>query len=148
MTEIKCGTASWGQRVYDRGWRENRDRIFRAATTRKPFRGPKHSCYPDLEKRLSDFAWEWDGQFLFVSAETKLKAKELAQEANISRNTVEANRSSVQKFMHRAGFSLHRKTSICQKLPVDYEKKLVALLPALCHRPAEAPELPRRIGRK
>jgi hypothetical protein len=36
-----------------------------------------------------------------------------------------ASRSWVQKFMARKGFSLRRRTSICQKLPPNFEEKLV-----------------------
>lgn len=110
-----------------RGWRKNRDRIFRAAPTRKAFRGPKSGRYPDLEKGLAEFVRERRGQFLPVNGETiQLKARELAREAGLSRDTFKASRSWVQKFMRRAGFSLRRRTSICQKLPADYEQKLIA----------------------
>ncbi|KAG0416204.1 hypothetical protein HPB47_006615 [Ixodes persulcatus] len=67
------------------GWRKNCDRIFRAAPTRKAFYEPKSSHYPDLENR---------GQFLPVNAETiQLKARELAREAGLSRDTSKASRS-------------------------------------------------------
>lgn len=109
-----------------RGWQKNRDRIFQAAPTRKAFRGPKHGRRPELEK-LADFIEERCGQFLPVNTEViQLKARELAREAGLSRNALKASRSWLQKFMRRAEFSLHKRTSICQKLSAEYEEKLLA----------------------
>lgn len=109
-----------------RGWRKYRDRIFQAAPTRKAFRGPKNGRYPTIEKDLAEFVRKRRGQFLPVHAElVQLKARELAREAGVPRDTFKASRSWVQKFMRRAGFSLRRRTSICQKLPAEYEEKLL-----------------------
>ncbi|KAH7977374.1 hypothetical protein HPB49_001100 [Dermacentor silvarum] len=102
------------------GWRKYRDRIFQAAPTRKAFSGPKNFRYPTIEKDLAEFVRKRRGQFMSVHAELiQLNARELA------RDTFKASRSQVQKFMRRAGFSLRRRTSISQKLPAEYEERLL-----------------------
>lgn len=109
-----------------RGWMKFRERIFQAAPTRKAFRGPKTGRFPEIEVDLAEFVRQRRGQFLPVNAElVQIKARELAREAGVPRDTFKASRSWVQKFMRRAGFSLRRRTSICQKLPAEYEEKLV-----------------------
>ncbi|KAH7981552.1 hypothetical protein HPB49_025330 [Dermacentor silvarum] len=56
----------------------------------------------------------------------QLKARELACEAGVPRDTFRASRSWVQKFMRCAGgFLLRRSTLICQNLPAEYEEKLL-----------------------
>ncbi|KAM7308949.1 uncharacterized protein ISCGN_012580 [Ixodes scapularis] len=46
--------------------------------------------------------------------------------ARIFRNAAfRASRGWVERMMKRSGFSLRRRTTICQKLPVDFEDKLV-----------------------
>lgn len=63
---------------------------------------------------------------LQVSCEDiQTKARELAQRDGISRSTFKASRGWVQKFMRRNGLSLRRRTTICQRLPADYEERLV-----------------------
>ncbi|KAL1424619.1 hypothetical protein MTO96_020023 [Rhipicephalus appendiculatus] len=103
-----------------RGWRKCRDRIFQAAPTRKAFCGPKTGRFPKIEEDLAEFVRQRRGQFLPLNAElVQIKARELAREAGVPRDTFKASRSWVQKFMRRAGFSLRRRTSICQKLPPE-----------------------------
>lgn len=109
-----------------RGWRKCRDHIFQAAPTRKAFRGPKTGRFPKIEEDLAEFVRQRRSQFLPVNAEpVQIKAREFAHEAGVPRDSFKASRSWVQKFMRPAGFSLRRRTSTCQKLPAEYEEKLV-----------------------
>ena len=52
------------------------------------------------------------------------KAKEVAKVLNIPNQEFKVSRGGVDRFMKRAGLSLRRRTSIYQKFPVDFEKKL------------------------
>uniref|UniRef100_A0A1E1X1Z9 HTH CENPB-type domain-containing protein n=1 Tax=Amblyomma aureolatum TaxID=187763 RepID=A0A1E1X1Z9_9ACAR len=110
-----------------RGWRKHRQELFNCNSQRKGFRGPKKGRFPDLEHRLADFVCEQRSRLLGVSIEMlQCKARELARDAGLAPNEFKASRSWIQKFMRRAGFSLRRTTSICQKLPEDFESKLLA----------------------
>ncbi|KAE8745947.1 hypothetical protein FOCC_FOCC007308 [Frankliniella occidentalis] len=93
-----------------RKWRRNKLKLSACPKKTRAFRGRKSSS-PDLEKTLSDFRLcsRW------TSPANKKKPF----------RSFEASRW-LQKFMVRHGFSLHRRTSICQKLPADFEEKLVA----------------------
>ncbi|KAJ1519761.1 hypothetical protein ONE63_005017 [Megalurothrips usitatus] len=55
-----------------------------------------------------------------------MKALEVARKVDIDRASFRASRGWMDEFMRRQGFSLRRRTSICHKLPADFEAKLVA----------------------
>lgn len=109
-----------------RGWRKLRQEWFNCNSHRKGFRGPKKGRFPDLERRLADFVGEQRSRLLCVSIEMlQCKARELARDAGLMPNQFKASRSWIQKFMRRTGFSLRRTTSICQRLPENFESKLL-----------------------
>ncbi|KAH7969021.1 hypothetical protein HPB52_013688 [Rhipicephalus sanguineus] len=86
-----------------RGLRKCRDRILRAAPTRKVFRWPKTGRFPKIEEDLAEFVRQHRSHFLPVNAElVQIKARELAREASVPRDTFKASSSWVQKFMRRA----------------------------------------------
>ena len=53
------------------------------------------------------------------------KANEVTRAWNIQRHVFKASRGCVDRFMRCNGLSLRRHTAICQKLPTDFEEKLV-----------------------
>ena len=53
------------------------------------------------------------------------KVNEVARARNIQRHVFKANRGWVDCFMRCNGLSLRRCTAICQKLPTDFEEKLM-----------------------
>ncbi|KAH8038338.1 hypothetical protein HPB51_001121 [Rhipicephalus microplus] len=96
------------------------------APTRNAFHGSKTSRFSEIEADVAEFVRQRRGQFLPVNPElVQIKARELAREASMPRDTFKASRSSVQKFMRLARFSLRQRTSICQKLLAKYEEKPV-----------------------
>ncbi|KAM7299429.1 pogo transposable element with KRAB domain [Ixodes scapularis] len=105
-------------------------RLKRAALNdlaKKGFNGPQRGRFPELESALSDFVKELRTNQLPVSSDIiKVKALQLALSFRIPRTSFKASRSWITKFMKRKGFSMRRRTSICQKLPEAYEEKLVA----------------------
>lgn len=109
-----------------RGWRLQREALFKCEPGRKGFRGPRCGRHSELEKKVAEFVIEQRNRLLGVSVELiQWKARDVAREMGIPRENFKASRGWAQKFMRRNGFSLRRTTSIRQKLPADCEAKLV-----------------------
>lgn len=109
-----------------RGWRLQREALFKCEPGRKGFRGPRCGRHTELEKKVAEFVIEQQNRLLGVSVELiQWKARDVAREMGIPRESFKASRGWAQKFMRRNGFSLRRTTSIRQKLPSDYEAKLL-----------------------
>lgn len=110
-----------------RRWRKQKTSLLACAATRKAFRGPRKGAFPEVEEVLTDFVKERRGRGLAVTADiVQMKAREIARERGIPALKFKASRGWVQKYMKRAGFSLRRRTSVMQKLPGDYEEKLIS----------------------
>lgn len=110
-----------------RRWRGQRNEIFACAATRTAFTGPKKGRHPEVEVALAEFVETQRSAALPVTTEVlQAKARELARERGVPRELFKASRGWLQKFMKRFGFSLRRRTSICQKLPGDFEEKLIS----------------------
>jgi hypothetical protein len=106
-----------------RRWRTMKNDLFTCQRTRKSFSGPKKGMYPELDAAVLSFFKELRGKGLPVTRDVlMLKAKEIARNSNIQ---FKASRGWCDKFIRREGLSLRRRTTICQKLPKDYEEKLV-----------------------
>lgn len=96
-------------------------------SSRKAFRGPKRGRHPEVEPVVADFVKEQRSKRLAVTAEMiQAKAREVARHRGIPHGEFKASRGWVERFMKRAGFSLRRRTSVCQRLPADFEEKLVS----------------------
>lgn len=107
-------------------WRKAREQIFKGAATRKKFTGPRRGRHPELEKELCEFVRSERCSGFAVTADAmQTKALEIATRMNIPSAVFRASRGWVERMMKRNGFSLRRRTTICQKLPLDYEDKLV-----------------------
>lgn len=107
-----------------RRWRANRIRIVACESTRRAFRGPKQGEHGQLEDVVAEFVIEKRKNGLPVTAQLiQKKARAVSDTLNIE--NFKACRGWVDKFMKRKGFSLRRRTTICQKLPADFEQKLV-----------------------
>uniref|UniRef100_A0A224YXZ2 Pogo ele1 orf1-h 1e-40-j 4 n=1 Tax=Rhipicephalus zambeziensis TaxID=60191 RepID=A0A224YXZ2_9ACAR len=109
-----------------RRWRGQREKLFACAATRMAFTGPRKGRHPEMETALADFVRTQRAAALPVTTEVlQAKARELSRERGVSAADFKASRGWLQKFMKRFGFSLRRRTSIAQKLPADYEEKLL-----------------------
>lgn len=110
-----------------RDWRKKRVLIFKCNREKRAFRGRKSGLFPDLEVTVAAFVREKRSAARLVTAEMiQTKALQVAKDQNIPRKEFKASRGWVERFMRRNNFSLRRRTSICQKLPADFEEKLVA----------------------
>lgn len=109
-----------------RRWRTQRERIFACAATRLAITGPRECRHHEMEMALADFVQTQRAAALPVTTEVlQAKARELLRERGLSRAHFKASRGWLQKFMKHFGFSLRRRTSIAQKLPGDFEEKLI-----------------------
>lgn len=107
-----------------RRWRADRIKIFACEPKRRAFRRT-NARYPLLEDELEEFVKGKRKNALPVTAkDIRMKALEIATRYGLT--TFKASRSWIDKFMRRKGFSLRRRTTICQKLPPDFEQKLVS----------------------
>lgn len=107
-------------------WRRQRDQIFSCASTRKKFTGPQRGQHPELEAEVAEFIREERKNGFSVTCDgIREKANAVAKRLDIPRNVFRASRGWVQRFMKRQGFSIRRRTTICQKLPQDFEQKVI-----------------------
>lgn len=108
-----------------RYWRNQKSKLSVCNARKTSFRG-RRAVHPELEDKVADFVREYRARSLPVSAELiRTKAVELAREAGLSREEFKGSIYWVRRFMRRKGFALRRRTSICQKLPEEYEDKLI-----------------------
>jgi hypothetical protein len=66
-------------------------------------------------------------EVLITCETTKYKARELAKSHNITQHNFKASTGWCVQMMWKNRFSLCRRTSLCQKLPADFEEKLVPI---------------------
>ena len=84
----------------------------------------RSALYPDLEKEVA--AWITEKRNAGTDVSTTvicLKAKSVVQ--NLGLHQFKASRCWCYRFMDRYGFSIKRRTTVAQKLPQDYEEKLI-----------------------
>ena len=85
------------------------------------------ALFPDLEKELACWIKEKrQGGFGVSTNVIRLKAKVIAQKSGLPEGKFRASKSWCYRFMERHGFSIRRRTTVAQKLPKDYEDKLIS----------------------
>lgn len=108
-----------------RDWRKQKETIFASKATRKGFSGPKQGRFAEIEERLAEYVQEQRAAQRPVTTDLlKVRAMQLALQTGLTRSDFKASRCWLTNFMKRKGFSLRRRTGICQKLPEEYEEKL------------------------
>ena len=107
-------------------WRKHKDAIFACKQSQKKFTGLHKGRHLVVDCEVSEFVLERRKYGLPVTGDiNREKANEVARAQNIQRHVFKASCGWVDRFMRRTGFSLQRCTAICQKLPTDFEEKLV-----------------------
>ncbi|CAC5369508.1 unnamed protein product [Mytilus coruscus] len=107
-----------------RNWRKLKERLQKMPKTKKANRGSAPH-FPDLEKALMPWVTDRRQQgFALSTTELRLKAIHLSKSLPDLKNF----RGSIDwcyGFLRRHDLSIHRRTHISQKLPADYEDKLL-----------------------
>ena len=107
-------------------WRKHKNAIFACKQSWKKFTGHRKRGHPEVDHEVLQFVLEWRKNGLPVTGDIiREKANEVARARNIQRHVFKASRGWVDRFMRCNGLSLRRHTAICQKLPTDFEEKLV-----------------------
>lgn len=108
-----------------RRWRSGKKAIFNCRSTSKAFTGPKRGRYPAVDDAVARFVVERRASALPVTRQI-LQLKALEEAKNQGIGNFKASFGWCRRFMIRNGFSLRRRTTICQKLPADFDQKLVS----------------------
>lgn len=83
--------------------------------------------FPDLEKELAYWINEKrQGGFEVSTNVIRLKSKVIAQKYGLPEGNFRALKSQCYRFMELHEFSIRRQTTVAQKLPKDYEYKLIS----------------------
>lgn len=101
--------------------------LLACAVTRKAFCDPQKRPFSEVEEVLTDFVKERRGRGLAITGNiVQTTAHKTAKECGIPALKFKASRGWLQEYTKRARFSLQRWTSVMQKLPGDYEEKLIS----------------------
>ena len=106
-----------------RRWQSQREKLLKTPRNKRALRY-RSALYPDLEKEVA--AWITEKRNAATGVSTTvicLKAKSVAQ--NLGLHQFKASRCWCYRFMDGYGFSITRRTTVAQKLPQDYEEKLI-----------------------
>ncbi len=105
-----------------RGWRKQEDALKKTKKSRKAFRGDK-ARWPELEDRVEAWVNEQRAAGRGISTVLiRLKAKTFAEDMKIGE--FQGGPSWCFRFMKRKDLSIRQRTTVCQKLPKDWEEKL------------------------
>lgn len=109
-----------------RYWKKQKSSLQNTKPGRRAFRGPKQGKFPAVEEELLKYVRQMRSSCLAVSCEMlQFEARKIAHEKGIPAAAFKASRGWVTRFMRRHQLSLRRRTTLCQRLPQDYEEKIV-----------------------
>lgn len=109
-----------------RYWKKRKSSLQNTKPGRRAFRGPKQGKFPAVEEELLKHVQQMRSSCLAVSCEMlQFEARKIAHEKGIPAAAFKASRGWVTRFMRRHQLSLRRRTTLCQRLPQDYEEKIV-----------------------
>lgn len=110
-----------------RRWRKDYDRLRSANSTRKAFRGPKKGRFSEIDEQVALFVKAKRDEGKPITREIMvMKAIEVATELGVPRTEFKASIGWCRRMMRRFGLTLRRTTSVCQKLPGNFEEKLMS----------------------
>lgn len=109
-----------------RYWRKQKARLLTAKPASKAFRGPKQGKFPALEQELLTYVEQVRKSGCAVSTEMlQFEARRIAVAKSISAAEFKASRGWITRFMRRNSLSIRRRTTLCQRLPSDFEDKVL-----------------------
>lgn len=109
-----------------RRWITEREKLEKAPKNKRAFRGKKCK-YPAVEDELYKYVIETRKSGYAVTTEMlQVEANHIARRKNIPPNDFRASYGWIRRFMVRKDLSIRRRTTISQKLPEQYEEKILA----------------------
>lgn len=109
-----------------RRWCGQKEHLASASSTRRAFRG-KPCKYPEVENELLSYVTEVRNNGFALSTDMlRFRALELADAKGIPRADFKASAGWIRRFMKRKNLSIRRRTTMCQRLPGEYEDKLLS----------------------
>ena len=108
-------------------WRRTKENLEKMPRLKRANRGKK-AAWPELEKDLLDWIMEKRNNGLAIQPSlVRMQALEMAkkEKCGIQAGPFKAGNHWCQRFMKRNGLSLRQKTALAQRLPEDYEEKIV-----------------------
>jgi hypothetical protein len=88
---------------------------------------PKHGNFNTVDEKVLEFVLEKRKNGLPITRETiRMKALEIATFLKIPQQDFKASNCWAVRFLHYKGLAPHQRTTLMQKLPTDYIKKLIA----------------------
>jgi hypothetical protein len=94
--------------------------------SRRKFTGPKKERFPQIDDAVFMIFPERCKTGLFVSYDLlREEAIKKATSLNIPQSRFKASKGWAIRFKHQMGLALPCRTTICQKLPKDFEQKLL-----------------------
>jgi hypothetical protein len=111
-----------------RYWRKQKDGLLQTTNKyRKAFRGPKSGKFPELEDEILEYVRGLRNNGVGVSHEMlHFKARKIATRQGISPSQFKVSRGWMCHFMKRKGLSLRKRTSLSQRMPKDFDDKIIA----------------------
>uniref|UniRef100_A0A8C9YTA0 HTH CENPB-type domain-containing protein n=1 Tax=Sander lucioperca TaxID=283035 RepID=A0A8C9YTA0_SANLU len=110
-----------------RRWRTQKERLKNTNSQRKAFRGPQSGKFAELDDRIYEYVVEKRRDGMPITREIiRLRALELAKELNILTNEFKASTGWCTRMMRRKGLTPRCRTSLAQRLPSDFEEKLLS----------------------
>ena len=110
-----------------RRWRAQKERLKNTNSQRKAFRGPQSGKFAELDDRIYEYVIEKRRDAMPITRGIiRLRALKLAKELNIPTNEFKASTGWCTRMMRRKGLTLRRRTSLAQRLPSDFEEKLLS----------------------
>ncbi|KAH9379826.1 hypothetical protein HPB48_010401 [Haemaphysalis longicornis] len=108
-----------------RYWIKQKDALATTNRSRKAFRGKKCK-YPELEGKLFKYVVDTRRDGYAISTDMiRVKALNIARHMEMPQAQFKANRGWVTRFMNRNQLSICRRTTLCQKLPSEYESHVI-----------------------
>lgn len=108
-----------------RDWRKQKAKLSVTTRDRRSFRGKK-AMYPDVETQLVEFVQEKrSGAFSVTTEMIQIQARRIAERLNIDTTQFRASLGWCIRFLRRHGLSIRRRTTLAQRLPDEYENKII-----------------------
>ena len=107
-------------------WQRHKAAISGCEASGIKFTGPKKGRFPEIDDAVFMFFQERCKTGLFVSYDLlREEAIKKARSLRIPHSCFKASKGWVIRFMRQMGLALRRRMMICQKLPKDFEQKLL-----------------------